>query len=187
MESWRNKFTANFKTWKDKACTGPVQGHRLMELWSKMSGYKQVGSIHMALILQPCKCQEVKHQETGHRTRMRPKAIGVQMTDMELQDLVFVQAFLARPLFLPFWVRMFTLYDCILEVYTTCFLIIQGPVKRLPWILQETQNLCFCAMLELLKLQRFMGLENQWLRVLATFAEDQRLVQHPQWAAHKSW
>lgn len=182
MGSWRNKFTANFKIWKDKACTGPVQGHRLMELWSKMSGYKQVGSIHMALILQPCKCQAVKHQETGQRTRMRPKAIGAQMTDMELQDLVFalVQAFLARSLFLPFWMRMFTLYDCILEVYTTSFLIIKG----LPWILQETQNLCFCAMLELLKLQRFMGLESQRLRALATFAEDQRLVQHPQWAAH---
>lgn len=88
----------------------------------------------MTLILQPCKCQEVKHQETGYRTRMRPKAVGAQMTDMELQDLVFalVQAFLARPLFLPFGMRMFTLYDCILEAYITSFLIIHGSVKRMP-------------------------------------------------------
>lgn len=168
---------------------GPVQRHRLMELWPKMSGYKQVGSIHVALTLQPCKCQEVKRQETGHRTGMRPKAVGAQMTDTELQDLVFVlvQAFLVRPLFLPFGIRKFTLYDCILEVYITSFLIIQGSIKRLPWILQKTHNLGFCAMLELLKLHRFMGLESQWLRVFATFAEDQRLVQHPQWAAHNSW
>lgn len=77
----------------------------------------------MTLILQPCKCQEVKRQKTGHRTGMRPKAAGAQKTDMELQNLVFalVQTFLARPLFLPFGMRMFTLYDCLLEVYITSF------------------------------------------------------------------
>lgn len=35
-----------------------------------------------------------------------PKAVGAQMTDMELQDLVFalVQSFLARPFIIPsFW------------------------------------------------------------------------------------
>lgn len=54
---------------------------------------------------------------------MRPKAAGAQMIDMELQDLVFAlaQTFLARPLFLPFGRRMFTLYDCLLEVYITSF------------------------------------------------------------------
>lgn len=154
MGSWRNKFTANFKTWKDKACTGPVQRHRLMELWSKMSGYKQVGSIHMALILQPCKCQEVKHQETGQRTRMRPKATGAQMTDMELQDSVFalVQAFLVRPLFLPFWMRMFTLYNCVQSVlYTRSIYNFFFDYKGSALNFTGDSEFVLCAMLELFR------------------------------------